>query len=204
MVVTGFCAGCAGRRGLLVSGVLSLVGCLSLLLPALYALVLDTGWLWFREWLNGWLVRNHWDVSVTQWVWQWLDWLDTHHQFMLACLVLVSSLHLLSTLTLILGTMLARRALLLPWIITDLIIIIIMVGIFISWTFLSFFVDLLIAIVFPVMAGLLLGLWIVLWRNAWRFFRAGSLGDTKLLQEVEDTSEIASAIQQRDQRGRSR
>ena len=154
--------------------------------------------------MNGWLVRNHWDVSVTQWVWQWLDWLDTHHQFMLACLVLVSSLHLLSTLTLILGTMLSRRALLLPWIITDLIIIIIMVGIFISWTFLSFFVDLLIAIVFPVMAGLLLGLWIVLWRNAWRFFRAGSLGDTKLLQEVEDTSEIASAIQQRDQRGRSR
>ena len=146
---------------------------MSLLLPAVYCLVVEEGWEWMREWINSWLVRNHWDVAVTQSVWQWLDWMDVHHQFMLSSLILASSIHLLSTLILILGTMILKRSLLLPWIITDLIIIIIMVFLFISWTFLSFFVDLLIAIVFPVMAGLLLGLWIVLWRNTVRLYSRG-------------------------------
>ena len=40
-----------------------------------------------------------------------------------------------------------------------------MVLTFVSWTFLSFFVDLLVAVIFPVIAGLFLGLWIFLWRG---------------------------------------
>jgi hypothetical protein len=40
-----------------------------------------------------------------------------------------------------------------------------MVAAFTCWTFMSFFVDLLVAIVFPVAAGLVLGLWIQLWRG---------------------------------------
>ncbi len=47
---------------------------------------------------------------------------------------------------LLLGTMLRKRALLLPWLLTDLVVLALMVTLFLSWTFLSFFVDLLIAI----------------------------------------------------------
>ena len=166
------CFLCAGRRGLYVTGVLSLAGCLCLLLPSVYCMVQEEGWTRLREWVNSWLVRNHWDVEVTQSVWKGLDWMDHHHRFILAGLIAASSIHLLSTLLLILGTMLSKRSLLIPWIISDLAIIILMVFLFISWTFLSFFVDLLIAIVFPVLSGLLLGLWVVVWRNTVSMYRS--------------------------------
>ena len=186
MTITGFCASCAGRRGLYVTGALSLAGCLCLLLPSVYCMVQEEGWTRVREWINSWLEGNQWDVEVTQSVWKGLDWMDHHHRFILAGLIAASSIHLLSTLLLILGTMLSKRSLLIPWIISDLAIIILMVFLFISWTFLSFFVDLLIAIVSPVVAGLLLGLWVVLWRNALRVYRQQWTKERKL-QELQDT-----------------
>ena len=63
-----------------------------------------------------------------------------------------------------------NRSLLIPWLITDLVIVIIMAVIFISWTFLSFYVDILIVIIFPILAGTLLGLWIYSWRNVQDYY----------------------------------
>ena len=92
-------------------------------------------------------------------------------RILLAGFISAASLHLLSSLLLLLGTMLNKRSLLIPWLLTDLLIIISMGLVFTSWTFLSFFVDLLIAILFPVVAGLVLGLWTLLWRNTQYMYR---------------------------------
>jgi hypothetical protein len=122
------------------------LSCLAVLLPSLYGLVRADSWSQLREWVNSWLVRNHWDVEVTQQVWRGLDWLDLHHNYFLGGLVAASATHLLSAILLLVSWRFERRGLLLPWLVTDLSIIIIMVAIFIGWTFLSFFIDLYIAI----------------------------------------------------------
>ena len=96
---------------------------------------------------------------------QCFSWLDRHHEPLLGGVIIAWVLHLLFSLLLLLGAMLHRRPLLLPWLSSAMIIIVIMVVTFTAWTFLSFFVDLLVAIVFPVVAGLVLGLWIFLWRG---------------------------------------
>ena len=58
-----------------------------------------------------------------------------------------------------------RTALLrIPWLVTHMIIIIITTISFICWTFITFFIDLLVTIVFPVLSGLILGVSILLWR----------------------------------------
>ena len=104
-------------------------------------------------------------------------------RILLAGLVSAAALHLLSTLLLLLGSMLYKRCLLVPWLITDLIIILSMGLVFTSWTFLSFFVDLLIAIVFPVIAGLVMGFWILLWRNT-QFMYSRNLIPEKLARRT--------------------
>ena len=52
----------------------------------------------------------------------------------------------------------------LPWLVSHMIVIIITTIIFICWTFITFFIDLLVTIVFPVLSGLVLGISILLWR----------------------------------------
>ena len=147
MSETSCCScGSRSRRSLLLIGSCSLASCTVVLLSSLYCLVREDAWTQLREWVNAWLVRNHWDVEVTQSVWRGLDWLDFHHSYFLSGLVAASATHLLSSLLLLLGIMLLKRGLLLPWLVTDLLVLTTMVVVFLSWTFLSFFVDLLIAI----------------------------------------------------------
>ena len=147
MLPCGSCCSCISpTQGLALTASCSLLTCLAVILPSLYGLVREDAWLQLREWVNSWLVRNHWDVEVTQSVWRGLDWLDSHHNYFLGGLVAASATHLLSAILLMLGWRLERRSFLLPWLVTDLTIIILMVAIFIAWTFLSFFIDLYIAI----------------------------------------------------------
>ena len=104
-------------------------------------------------------------LQVTQTIGHCFHWLDVHHEPLLGGLLLSWVLHLLFSLLLLLGAMLHRRALLVPWLCSHMILLVVMVVTFVSWTFLSFFVDLLVAVIFPVGAGLFLGLWIFLWRG---------------------------------------
>merc|ERR1719250_530198 len=92
--------------------------------------------------------------------------------------MITAILHLLFSVMLILGTLLYRRSLLIPWMIFHMVIT------FTFLTFFSFFINLLLAIVFPVVAGLLLGLWIVMWREVYHFFTSIMDSDTKLLVNI--------------------
>ena len=74
-------------------------------------------------------------------------------------------LHLLLSLLLLLGAMLHKPLLLVPWMVSDMIIITILFIIFSAWSFLSFFIGVLAAILFPFLGGLVLGLKIILWRQ---------------------------------------
>ena len=102
---------------------------------------------------------------MTRTVWEIFSWLDVHHEPLLGCLVISYVLHLVFSVLLFIGAIKHRRLLLLPWLCSDMVILVIMVATFTFTCFLSFFVDLLVAIVFPVVAGLVLGLWIFLWRG---------------------------------------
>ena len=150
------CAARSSRRSLLLIGSCSLLTCMAVMLPSIYALVREDAWAQLREWVNSWLVRNHWDVEVTQSVWRGLDWVDRHHNYFLGGLVAASAIHLLSAALLLLGWRLERRNFLLPWLVTDLTIISLMVALFIAWTFLSFFIDLYIAIGMTTLSSLCL------------------------------------------------
>ena len=65
-----------------------------------------------------------------------------------------------------------RRKLFLPWLISHMVIISTMTTVFICWTFITFFIDLLVSIVFPVVSGLVLGVSILVWRLVFSVFRS--------------------------------
>ena len=98
-----------------------------------------------------------------------LDWLDRNHKEVLAIILISTVIHFIISCLLVLGTLTHRRTFITPWLVSHMINIITMVIIFTCWTFMSFFIDLLMAIMFPMVAGLLLGLWIVMWREVMYF-----------------------------------
>ena len=99
-----------------------------------------------------------------------LDWVDRNHTFVLSILLVMFLVHLFFSLMLMIATKCYKTTLLIPWMVSHMISIIIMITTFTFWTFMSFFIDLLVAIIFPVIGGLVLGLWIVMWRQVYHFF----------------------------------
>ena len=93
-------------------------------------------------------LENH--ISVTRVVWKGFDWVDLNHRMILAGVIGSTVVHVFFCLMLVLGAILYNRSLFIPWMVSDMIIIILMVVTFTCWTFMSFFVDLLVAFVFPV------------------------------------------------------
>ena len=137
-------------------------------------------------------------------MWKGFDWVDINHQIILSGVIGCTVVHLFFSLMLVLGAMLYKRSLFIPWMVSDMIIIILMVVTFTCWTFMSFFVDLLVAIVFPVMAGLLLGVWIYLWRKVRSIFiRLGrrELGKIVVAQHAGYKQVIHKKISDRDELG---
>ena len=61
---------------------------------------------------------------------------------------------LINVVLLIVGTLTRRRKMLLPWMLTDLVAILLMFTIFLASIFVSYFIDILVSIVFPVVAGI--------------------------------------------------
>ena len=110
--------------------------------------------------------------------------MDRNHKEVLAILMVTSVVHFIVSFLLIVGTFLYRQNLIIPWIISHMLSIILMVISFTCWTFFSFFIDLLLAIVFPVLAGLVLGLWIVMWREVYYFFTSIRDTDRELLVNI--------------------
>ena len=138
-------------------------------LPCVFVLVSTQAWNLGRQAVKQWLQDINiplWDTSihphlqVNDDIGICFDWVDRNYQAVLAGIIITAVVHFLFTLLLVLGIMLYKH-----WMATDMILIIFMVFLFTCWTFLSFFVGLLVAIIFPFVSGLLLGLWICLWRQ---------------------------------------
>lgn len=163
---------CFGRVGVRLSGSLSLAGSTIMLMSTLYCLVEDSLWVDLRNRLTVWIQEsNRWDDSISMGIQNFLDWLHHQHNLILLIILFSSVMHIISSCMLITATFVKHRRLLVPWLVSDMVVISILTALFITITFISFFIDLLIAIVFPIMGGLLLGLWIVLWRNALTYFK---------------------------------
>ena len=86
--------------------------------------------------------------------------------------LLLSFLHLTASALLYCSVSPVRTKLFLPWLLSHLVIIATMTTIFICWTFVTFFIDLLVSIVFPVVSGLVLGLNILVWRLVFTVYRS--------------------------------
>eukprot|EP00091_Calanus_sinicus_P000437 TRINITY_DN10375_c0_g1_i1.p1 TRINITY_DN10375_c0_g1~~TRINITY_DN10375_c0_g1_i1.p1 ORF type:complete len:152 (+),score=43.50 TRINITY_DN10375_c0_g1_i1:65-457(+) len=123
------------------------------LLPSLYMLVRQEAWKMVREACHDWLEQNHWDLKVTRVVWRGFDMVDMNHRMILAGVIGSTVVHVFFCFMLVLGAILYNRSLFIPWMVSDMIIIILMLITFTCWTFMSFFVDLLVAIVFPVLGA---------------------------------------------------
>jgi len=182
------CCCCWSRRtGVLVSGSLSVAGSLLVALPLVYVLVKEEVWQGVAggvaSWLDNDIIK---DGQATVGARSCLYWLSEESRYKLVLSGLVSGviIHLIASLLLILGTMIENRPLFIPWLITDMAIIIIMASIFVGWTFLSFFVDLLVAIIFPILGGTILGLWIYSWRNVQDLYIIHGISNRFLKQEV--------------------
>eukprot|EP00090_Calanus_glacialis_P015974 TRINITY_DN25082_c0_g1_i2.p1 TRINITY_DN25082_c0_g1~~TRINITY_DN25082_c0_g1_i2.p1 ORF type:complete len:229 (+),score=40.40 TRINITY_DN25082_c0_g1_i2:112-798(+) len=157
---------CFSSRCLVLStGCFSAVLSLLVILPCVFVLVSSQAWNLGRQAVKQWLQENHGDKKVNDAIGTCFDWVDRNYQAVLAGIIITAVVHLLFSLLLVLGTMLYKRLLFIPWMVTDMILIIFMVFLFTCWTFLSFFVGLLVAIIFPFVSGLLLGLWICIWRQ---------------------------------------
>ena len=78
--------------------------------------------------------------------------------------ILLTLLYCIFSIMLYFGSKPHKSRLRLPWLISHMLVIILTTVIFICWTFITFFIDLLITIVCPVISGLVLGLSILLWR----------------------------------------
>ena len=118
-----------------------------------------------------------------------LDWVDRNHTFVLSIMLVMFLVHLFFSLMLMIATKCYKRTLLIPWMVSHMISIIIMITTFTFWTFMSFFIDLLVAIIFPVIGGLVLGLWIVMWRKVYRFFTVLKNADIQALITFKINSE---------------
>lgn len=151
-------------------GIFSVMMSMLVLLPSLYMLVRKEAWQMVRDACNAWLEQNHWDIQVTQVVWKGVKWVDQNHRILLASVIGCTAVYLFFCLMLVLGGILYNRILFLPWMLSNMIIIIIMVISFTCWSFMSFFIDLLMAIVFPVLGGLVLGFNIHLWKRVRSIF----------------------------------
>ena len=98
--------------------------------------------------------------------------------------LLLSFLHLTASALLYCSVSPVRRKLFLPWLVSHMLIIATMTTVFICWTFITFFIDLLVSIVFPVVSGLVLGLNILVWRLVFTVYtsqrgRGGGEGSDK-------------------------
>jgi len=166
----GGCLCFTSRSLTIISGALSVLACLALLLVSVY-LVINTALydLVFSE-TTHWLRHQSRDKEVTDIVVSYLSLLQTHHTPALMALIAGVVLHLLLSLLLLLGAMLHKPLLLVPWMVSDMIIITILFIIFSAWSFLSFFIGVLAAILFPFLGGLVLGVKIILWRQVMNLY----------------------------------
>ena len=96
-----------------------------------------------------------------------LEWIDRNYLTVLVLLIIQYLIRLFFSILMIIGLVEHRKGFFLPWIISQLFIILVTLISFILLIFLSFFVHLTLLVVFPIISGLLLGLMLSMW---WEVF----------------------------------
>lgn len=139
----------------------------------------DLTWKNLIQSIRSWIVDQKWDPTISRSVEELLAEISNNSSLLLALLLLFSLHHLVFSILLFIGIRLARRQLLLPWMVTHMFIIVTMTTLFTLWTFITFFIDLLVSVVFPVMSGLVLGLSILAWRLVFAAYRNNLISELK-------------------------
>ena len=112
-------------------------------------------------------LRCKWILQVTQAVWSVLNWMDRNHLFVVSFFITSAGIHFILTIIMMIGIVTDRRILIIPWMISQLLMIILMTIVFITCIFFSFFIHLLVAVVFPIGAGIVLGLTMSCWKKVY-------------------------------------
>ena len=111
--------------------------------------------------------------------------ISSYSDLVTAAFLLLSFLHFSASALLYTAASPGRvHSLFLPWLLSHMLIILTMTTVFICWTFITFFIDLLVSIVFPVLSGLVLGVSILVWRLVFTVYvrekeRGGGEGNDK-------------------------
>lgn len=147
------------------TSMLSLVGMVS----CMVMMMTENTWSMLVNKTEVWLQANQWDIKMTQAVAKLINWVDWNHREVLAILMIITVFHFIVSVMLILSSVFYKKILIIPWLVSHMVNMIIMIITFTCWTFIAFFIDLLMAIIFPLLAGLVIGLWIVMWREVLHF-----------------------------------
>ncbi len=65
--------------------------------------------------VDEWVVHNHWDSAVTSRSLELLGLVSRHHALFLIVLIAYAALHIFNSLLLVIGALLEKRLMLIPW-----------------------------------------------------------------------------------------
>lgn len=147
-----------------VISVLSVISTLTTLLTFLIVFSSDQSWDDIRDYVLHWMTDNNIDVDATRKVVSALRWMSSHSSLMNSIFILLNIIHCIFSTLLYFGSSPPKAKYRVPWLVSHMLVIILTTIIFICWTFVTFFIDLLVTIVCPVLSGLVLGVSILLWR----------------------------------------
>jgi len=167
----GGCLCLSCRTLVILTGCFSVISSLIAILTTIYLVINTEAYYWISDQIRTWLQMHQGDKEVLDMTQSYLDVLDNYHHSVLYGVITAVVLHLLLSLLLLLGALLHKHLLLIPWMVTDLVLIILLFLVFSTWSFLSFFVGLIPAIIFPFFGGLTLGVKIMLWRQVVSLYR---------------------------------
>lgn len=180
----GGCLCLSCRSLVILTGCFSVISSLIAILTTIYLVINTEAYYWISEQIRTWLQMHQGDKEVLDVTQSYLDVLDNYHHSVLYGVITAVVLHLSLSLLLLLGALLHKHLLLIPWMVTDLVLIILLFLVFSTWSFLSFFVGLIPAIIFPFFGGLTLGVKIMLWRQVASLYR-NQLAIIKVNREYE-------------------
>lgn len=167
----GGCLCFSCRSLVILTGCFSVLSSLITILMTIYLVINTEAYYWISDQIRNWLQMHQGDKEVLEVTQSYFDVVDHYHHSVLYGVITAVVLHLSLSLLLLLGSILHKHLLLIPWMVTDLVLILLLFLVFSTWSFLSFFVGLIPAVIFPFFGGLTLGVKIMLWRQVLSLYR---------------------------------
>ena len=111
---------------------------------------------------GGWKHCNSFIISI----------IIQHEHLMVINCFLLSTCHFINSFLLMLGRIIRRRCLFLPWFVTQIVFIINGLIVFLTWTYVSMFASWWETMVFPFISGLTVGVMVHNWRRVYQVYRS--------------------------------